>query len=162
MLARILVANRDNFLGPSEIISWTLLVHCMQSWESNISVIAKTSFSTLATGSSLESVHDTENGGESPQTKQVITPSPEAPELNVWVSIEAPIALTSDVVSIALPSSPVQVATHLSSSLKTGLLLGIVNLLFFSVAEPSSDVSSTEASSKSSSIAVSPDTKLEL
>ena len=70
--------------------------------------------------------------------------------------MDAPIAFMSVVVSIAFESVPVQVATHFSSSLKIGLLAGIVNLLFFSVSELDSDVSVTVARSKSPSIVVAP------
>ena len=70
--------------------------------------------------------------------------------------MDAPIALISVVVSIDFASVPVQVATHFSSSLKIGLFAGIVNLLFFSVAELESDVSVMVARSKSPSIVVAP------
>ena len=70
--------------------------------------------------------------------------------------MDAPIALTSLVDIISLESAPVQVATHLSSSLKIGLLAGMVSLLFFSVVELESEVSAMVARVKSPSIVVDP------
>ena len=70
--------------------------------------------------------------------------------------MDAPIALISEVVSIAFASVSVQVATHFSSSLKIWLFAGIVNLLFFSVPELDSDVSVMVARTKSPSIVVAP------
>ena len=120
-------------------------------------LVFDTSLATLLRVSSLGFFQDTEWGGTSPHTTHFITPSPVVPSLNVWPAIDAPIAFTSVLVSMALESFPVQVATHLSSSLKTGLFAVILNWLFFSVSELESDVSVMVARSKSPSIAVVPD-----